>query len=170
MYKELEKYSCRSGRTITLYLWTEITPYYEFGHPLLLEIYSRMFKKANVFYIGDCKPFAKENWTILEINTLLYEYIYKNDMHFQKDCFSSFKTITDDNNAIFHINYKFNGEAVVVHQSGNIINVIVDRVTKTPFLQNGDIIIHEQDMLSLNFFTLLIDIMNFILCHMSHAT
>ena len=75
------------------------------------------------------------------------------------------------NATAIHLNYE-KKETTYYREEGilpadNTINIVVDTDTiKAPHLQNGDIITHEEDLMSDNFFTLLIDRMNFILCHM----
>ena len=54
-WEGLEKYRCRQNMSIDLYLWTKDATGGRkyFDHKFLLEIYSRVFTKANVFYVDD---------------------------------------------------------------------------------------------------------------------
>eukprot|EP00111_Clytia_hemisphaerica_P001287 TCONS_00003681-protein len=175
-FKEVEVYTCGKKKNINLYLWTNnaMDKGEYFGHQLLLEIYSRVFTKANVFHVDDImnlvteidkKLYSEDLWGTLETRMT------------DKKMKEYFKHQHGNGSIIFHINYQ--GIEVIIEGEtpwkrnkdllsvGKVIDVIVvDNVTKTPFLQNGDIITNEDDLMSYDFFKLLIERINFVLCQM----
>eukprot|EP00111_Clytia_hemisphaerica_P001003 TCONS_00002910-protein len=69
-----------------------------------------------------------------------------------------------------HVNYEMKNSAFQrdedIVRTENTVNIIVTTdPIKAPFLKNGEIIIHEEDLMSHHFLTLLIHRINFVLCH-----